>query len=122
MRGVLHGPVQTLRQGGQVMVPNYRLIPARTMSPMVKWVTVAQPTGDFLYAVLTNNLKEACNRADDENIEALYHIVCWLYNHAPLGCWGSVENVKGWQGWTRETPVTKNVFEMKWMDKCAEET
>ena len=103
------------------MTPNYRLIPARTMYTMVKWITVGQPTGDFLYAVLTNDLKEAYGRADDDNLASMYHIVHWLYNNAPGGCWGSVERVKEWEGSTWMLQVEKDAFELKWMNQCAEE-
>ena len=47
--------------------------------------------GDFLTAVLCNDLKEACGRADFTNRYLLFDIVNWLYNEAPLGSWGSPE-------------------------------
>jgi len=52
--------------------------------------------GGFLTAVIENNLKEACMRADDFNIKILPNYVRFFYNYAPSGCWGSpVENWKG---------------------------
>lgn len=54
------------------------------------------PTGGFLEAVLSNNLKEACGRADDENLWLIPIICAWLYNQAPLNCWGSPERVQQW--------------------------
>lgn len=51
------------------------------------------PTGGFLMAVLRNDLKEACGRADMYNRERIVDIVAWLYNHTPMNCWGSPERV-----------------------------
>lgn len=52
--------------------------------------------GSFLYAVLTNNLKEAVGRADDINIRYLPNIVSYCYNKIPSGAWGSQEKVEAW--------------------------
>jgi hypothetical protein len=53
-------------------------------------------TGGFLHAVLSNDLRRACERADAENQRALFSIVCWIYNEAPSTCWGSPEKVAAW--------------------------
>jgi hypothetical protein len=53
-------------------------------------------TGGFLRAVLSNDLKEACLRADEENQEALYQIVKYIWNHLPAACWGSPAKVEAW--------------------------
>jgi len=52
--------------------------------------------GDFLSAVICNDLREAVGRADDVNIYNLPAYVNFFYNHAPHGCWGSPENMKAW--------------------------
>lgn len=54
------------------------------------------PTGDFLYAVFTNNLKDSFALADDENKKDLEEIVKYCYWEIPSKCWGSVEKVKEW--------------------------
>jgi hypothetical protein len=54
------------------------------------------PTGGFLEAVLSNDLKEAVGRADSQNMWLLPVIVAWLYNEAPMTCWGSRERVREW--------------------------
>ena len=46
------------------------------------------PLGDFLGAVVDNDLSKACSRADEENAANLPALVAWLYNEAPHGCWG----------------------------------
>lgn len=72
-------------------------IPLQDHDGLVAFITRGVPTGSFLRAVLTNNLREACNRADDDNKKALYNIVFFLYNYAPMGCWGSEANYTDWR-------------------------
>ncbi len=60
------------------------------------------PTGDFLKAVLENNLVEAFRRADLENRRDMYEIVQFCYNELPASAWGSPEKVKRWLNPTKE--------------------
>ena len=58
-----------------------------------------RPTGDFLGAVLANDLVGAFSQADDRNSLAMRDYVFWLYNYAPgrsSGVWGSREAVAAW--------------------------
>lgn len=71
-------------------------IPDRMMPALEGWTLRGEPVGDFLHAVLTNNLRGACERADDENIVNLPAYIAYLYNEAPSPCWGSPEKVKAW--------------------------
>jgi len=50
--------------------------------------------GDFLSAVINNDLKEAVGRADGTNINCLKNYVMWFYNNAPSGTWGYTGAVK----------------------------
>lgn len=59
--------------------------------------------GSFLRAVLENDLREACNRADEINQRAIYQHVFFLRNYAPMWCWGSPEAVREWVARTRVT-------------------
>jgi len=52
--------------------------------------------GDFLTAVICNDLKESVYRADDENMANLPAYIHYLYNKAPSGCWGSKEKMTAW--------------------------
>ena len=52
--------------------------------------------GDFLRAVLSNDLKESFGRADLENRRDMFEIVQYLYNNVPSVCWGSPEKVASW--------------------------
>jgi hypothetical protein len=74
----------------------YESIPDYTMKALSRYINDKIPTGGFLEAVLSNDLKEACGRADENNQRVLPEIVAFLYNEAPGTCWGSPERVKQW--------------------------
>jgi hypothetical protein len=63
---------------------------------LLRYVLEGIPTGDFLRALLSNDLKETLARADDTSILAVRALVRWLYNEAPAPCWGSREAVTKW--------------------------
>ena len=67
-----------------------------TLDSLKRYVENRIPTGDFLYAVLTNDLMEAMGRADNENREALFEICGYVYNEMPSTCHGSPEKVAKW--------------------------
>lgn len=77
---------------------NYDLIPAHMMASLLAYTdpNKRQPVGDFLRAVLCNNFKEACARADVVNLCILPVYATWLYNEAPAACWGSLSKVDAW--------------------------
>ena len=55
-----------------------------------------KPAGDFLMAVLRNDLMDVCGRADIKNQRILFEYCRFLYNSAPHGSYGSSDNVKNW--------------------------
>jgi len=71
-------------------------IPEITRESIDAWVHDARPTGGFLRAVLSNDLRESFARADCENSAAMHDIVSYLYNECPGLCWGSPERVAEW--------------------------
>jgi len=71
-------------------------IPGYMHHALVSYITEGKPTGGFLNAVLCNDLKGACNKADEANQVALYDYVFFLFNDAPVACWGSPERVARW--------------------------
>jgi hypothetical protein len=71
-------------------------LPTHTESSLESYILQGIPTGGFLQAVLSNNLREAVSRADDQNQRALVNIVKFLYNHAPSACWGSEGYYRDW--------------------------
>jgi len=57
---------------------------------------IHQPVGDFLTAVLSNNLREAFARADEGNRKVMFQIVSYCHNQIPGVCWGTPEKVRAW--------------------------
>jgi len=55
-----------------------------------------EPVGQFLQACLSNDLNDACGRADSDNIHTIPAIICYIYNDMPRDCWGSRGQVKKW--------------------------
>lgn len=71
-------------------------VPAHLRGGITDYVDHHIPTGSFLEAVLSNDLKEAFGRADLESRLGMYDIVSYLFNCAPESCWGSPEAYKAW--------------------------
>ncbi len=61
-----------------------------------RFAKYGQRLGSFLYAVLTNNLRESFGRADLENRRDIYEIVSYCYNEIPADIWGSEKEVQAW--------------------------
>jgi len=74
----------------------YWLIRPNIIEGINRYVLWHQEVGHFLTAVLTNDLREALARADDENIKTILQIVSYCHNEIPGVCWGSVEAHKKW--------------------------
>lgn len=66
------------------------------MDGLQRYIRHGVQPGQFLMAVLSNDLKEACARADLGNMRNLPAYVAYLYNKAPAPCWGSPEKVLAW--------------------------
>ena len=75
---------------------NGRGIPERMHGGIQRYIEQHAMPGDFLMAVVCNNLKEACARADDENMLLLPVYAAFFYHEAPAACWGSPEKVRAW--------------------------
>lgn len=76
---------------------NYDLLPNPNMEEGLRlYFEQGIAPGGFLSAVLRNDLRSACEAADDVNQHLLFEHVRWLYNYAPSGSWGSEENCKRW--------------------------
>jgi hypothetical protein len=80
-----------------------RRIPDDVRQTLALYVEHRIQPGGFLTAVLENDLREACGRADDECRECLFDIVCYIYNELPAACWGDRGAVHRWL--TAEVPV-----------------
>lgn len=71
-------------------------VPARMMKGLILYARDHIRPGDFLCAIISNNLSEAVGRADEENLHNLPAFIGWLYNEAPSRCWGSPERMEAW--------------------------
>lgn len=71
-------------------------IPDYMIESLVGYIVHHIAPGDFLCAVIANDLFEAYGRADSTNIHCIYNYVRFFYNHAPAPCWGSREALKAW--------------------------
>jgi hypothetical protein len=75
---------------------NLEQFPERMRQSMQAYVDHGQPPGDFLRAVLSNDLCEAFARADDENTAIMRDYVMWVYNDTPHSAHGSRQEVDAW--------------------------
>ena len=71
-------------------------IPDYMVEGVVNYVVHHIAPGDFLCAVIANDLFEAYGRADSTNIHCIYNYVRFFYNYAPAPCWGSREALQAW--------------------------
>lgn len=78
------------------------MIPEQTKDDIDAYVKDGRPLGDFLTAVMANDLMGAYSRADENNVRAMYDIVRYVYNSTPMGCHGSQKIVAEWIQFKRE--------------------
>lgn len=71
-------------------------VPDRMMDGITRYIDYGIPPGDFLTAIICNDLTGAVGRADDENLVNIPAYVAYFYNFAPRPCWGSVDKMKDW--------------------------
>lgn len=71
-------------------------IPIYMVGAIERYINQGIPPGDFLTAIICNDLKESVARADDENMANLPAYVAWFYNEAPVLAWGSRERMQTW--------------------------
>ena len=77
---------------------DYNRIPEHMRASMQRYVEHGAPTGDFLFAILTNNFMETFARADEKNTKAMHDWAKFIYNELPSQCHGSIEKVLAWHG------------------------
>jgi len=71
-------------------------IPEYMREGILLYLLDGYPPGDFLCAIIDNNLKEACHAADSTNIRLLPAYVAFFYNCAPLLSWGLPNSMRGY--------------------------
>jgi hypothetical protein len=83
----------------------YSQIPEHMQAALRRYVLEGRRPGDFLTAVICNDLRNAVGRADETNLPLLKLYVQWLYNIAPGLCWGSTETMLKWMDERRAETV-----------------
>ena len=74
---------------------NYNKVPVHYMlSGMQRYVEHGIPPGEFLLAVLENNLQKAVAYVDATNAENIVEWARYCYNELPMQIWGSPAKVK----------------------------
>jgi hypothetical protein len=71
-------------------------IPSRMNESLRLYIERGVLSGDFLMAVICNDLAEAIGRADEENMENLPAYAAYFHNHAPAQCWGNQAKMMAW--------------------------
>ena len=62
---------------------NYERLPLHLQGGVQRYIEQGVPPGDFLTAVITNDLLLATSHADDTSLAALRDIVRFFYNEPP---------------------------------------
>lgn len=92
-------PHTTQQQREQIMaeaLEHAAGVPEDILRSLTAYILDLRPTGEFLRAVLSDELTEAVCRADDDNLAALPQIVKFIYNWLPENSWRSPEKVSNW--------------------------
>ena len=75
---------------------DYSMLPEHMQDGTRLYVEQGIEPGDFTLAVLCDELVEAFGRADGDNFRAMSVWATWLFNEAPMGCWGTAAKVQAW--------------------------
>jgi hypothetical protein len=79
-------------------------VPDHTQTALTDYIERGIPVGGFLHAVLSNNLFDAVNKADSQNLPVLKDLTNWVSTQAPTGSWGAEALVLRW---IQEHPAKK---------------
>lgn len=71
-------------------------LPARLRAGIDRYVEEGVRPGQFLCAVLANNLADAIGRADDDSLESIAAVVGYVFNEIPSVCWGDRASIYEW--------------------------
>lgn len=75
---------------------DYSKLPEHMQGAAKRYVEKGLPPGDFLTAVICNDLFGAVSHADEDNARALKEWVQFFYWEAPGGCWKSRDIMDEW--------------------------
>ena len=75
---------------------NYDMAPNNSGKAYKRYYQQGIDPGDFIRAVLANDLMGAVQRADAANVACLVEHVSFVYNELPFVCSGNLERVTKW--------------------------
>ena len=75
---------------------DYMRLPAHIRTAVQTYIETGKIPGDFLRAVICNDLSQSFARADPVSRERLFDIVQFFHNEAPNKCWGSSQKMTAW--------------------------
>lgn len=88
--------VERLRRKLRDKTYHGRHVPMHICDGIVNYIVHRKPPGEFLHAVLCNDLTKAVMHADALNLANVGATALFLYNEAPGICRGSPDTVKRW--------------------------
>jgi hypothetical protein len=68
---------------------DYSKLPEHIRGGMRRYIEEGIIPGDFLQAVIKNNLVDSFGKADETNQARMFDIAGFMYNEAPIPCWNS---------------------------------
>ena len=71
-------------------------VPPNLIGGIVRYVLYGTGVGDFLAAVISNDLGKAMSHADESSLYAIRAVYGVFYNRTPSGCFGSKEAMIEW--------------------------
>lgn len=72
-------------------------LPEGSRLAIINYIVCGTKVGDFLAAVITNDLKAAWNYADYQNRQKIGQWVQFMYDQVPAACWGDTESLVAWR-------------------------
>ncbi len=93
------------------------MIPEHIKKDIDRHVKEGTNVGEFVYAVLCNNLKQAIFTGTFSARANLFDIVFYLHEHCPPECWGSSDKVRIWIEQKESKPKMPESEEPKWNRK-----
>lgn len=118
---ITEGTVEDLMDDAAIL-QDYGQIGEPILKGINRFALLHEGKGDFITAVLCNNLREALARADHLNQKVMFQIVSYCHNQIPGNCWGSPEKVKAWiempvEKWNRNLMAPETTKEIERQDR-----
>lgn len=86
---------------------NHCSVPDSLHDGLIEYVAARRPMGGFLTAVASNDLMQACRRADPVNRFIIWNIVDFFTLYVTSDCWGTPERVAAWLSDDRPVPEVR---------------